>query len=104
LFAPAWATRVVSDNLDRMEEIFLPKDLLPNSAGQVPIFYWFVRSYWETDDQFVRKFLVRFERDRRANRKLVESNLFGQKVDLKLVEYDQFNRNTNDLGSHRGRM
>lgn len=98
------AGRKTVDVLDRMEEIFLPRDILLSSAGQVPIFYWLVRSYSEVHDQFVREFLVKFERERKDNRTLVESNRLDKKIDHKLLEYDQFNRNTNDLVSHRGRI
>src|SRR5580704_3773278 len=90
--------------LDRMEEIFLPKDFLLSSAGQVPIFYWFIRSHNESEDQFIRDFLVKFERERKTNRQLVESNPLDKTIDRRLIEYDQFNRNTNDLASHRGRI
>ncbi len=38
------AGRKAVDVLDRMEEIFLPRDFLLSSAGQVPLFYWLVRS------------------------------------------------------------
>jgi hypothetical protein len=65
------AGRKTVDILDRMEEIFLPRDFLLSSAGQVPLFYWLVRSHPETDDQVTREFLVRFEKDRRENRALV---------------------------------
>jgi len=98
------AGRKTVDILDRMEEIFLPRDILLSSGGQVPIFYWFIRSHAEADDQFFREFLVKFERERRENRNLVESNPLDKKIDRRLIEYDQFNRNTNDLASHRGRI
>lgn len=98
------AGRKTVDILDRMEEIFLPKDILLSSAGQVPIFYWFVRGHKESDDQFIREFLLTFERARRDNRQLVESNPLDKKIDRRLIEYDQFNRNTNDLVSHVGRL
>lgn len=98
------AGRKTVDVLERMEEIFLPRDILLSSAGQVPIFYWLVRSHGETDDQFIREFLVKFERERKDNRSLVESNPLDKKIDRRLLEYDQFNRNTNDLVSHKGRI
>jgi hypothetical protein len=98
------AGRKTVDVLDRMEEIFLPKDLLLSSAGQVPLFYWLVRSRTEVDDQFIREFLVKFERARKDNRDLVDSSPSDKKIDRRLLEYDQFNRNTNDLASHRGRI
>lgn len=98
------AGRKTVDVLDRMEEIFLPRDVLLSSAGQVPIFYWFVRGRGDADDSLIREFLVRFERQRKANRSLVESNPQDKKIDRRLIEYDQFNRNTNDLASHKGRI
>lgn len=98
------AGRKTVDILDRMEEVFLPKDILLSSAGQVPLFYWLVRSHREEDDQFIREFLLRFERDRKENRSLVESNPLDRKIDRELVKYDQFNRNTNDVASHKGRI
>lgn len=98
------AGRKTIDVLDRMEEIFLPRDILLSSAGQVPIFYWFVRSHKEAEDQFTREFLVKFEKKRKENRSLVESNPLDKKIDRRLLEYDQYNRNTNDLVSHRGRI
>jgi hypothetical protein len=98
------AGRKTVDVLDRMEEIFLPRDILLSSAGQVPLFYWLVRNHSETDDQFMREFLVNFERQRKDNRNLVESNPQDHKIDRRLLEYDQFNRNTNDLASHKGRI
>jgi len=98
------AGRKTVDILDRMEEIFLPHDILLSSAGQVPIFYWFVRDQGETADQLIREFLVKFENDRKQNRALVESNPQDKTIDRRLLEYDQYNRNTNDLVSHRGRI
>lgn len=98
------AGRKTLDVLDRMEEIFLPKDKLLSSAGQVPLFYWLVRCHDKSDDQFMREFLVKFEKARKDNRDLVQSNPQDQKIDRRLFEYDQFNRNTNDLASHKGRI
>lgn len=98
------AGRKTIDILDRMEEIFLPRDILLSSAGQVPVFYWFARSHKETDDQFIREFLVKFEKERKGNRDIVESNPLDKKIDHRLLEYDQYNRNTNDLVSHKGRI
>jgi hypothetical protein len=98
------AGRKTIDILDRMEEIFLPKDILLSSAGQVPVYYWLVRRHKETDDQFIREFLVKFEKGRKENRNLVDTNPTDKKIDRRLIEYDQFNRNTNDLASHRGRI
>jgi len=98
------AGRKTVDTLDRMEEIFLPKDILLSSAGQVPVYYWLVRRQKDTADQFIREFLVKFEKGRKENRNLVDTNPADKKIDRRLIEYDQFNRNTNDLASHKGRI
>ena len=98
------AGRKVIDKLDEMQEIFLPKDPLLSSAGQLPVYFWFVRNCREADYSTVREFLVRFEDQRRENRQLVKTNPRDRSIDRQLVEYDQFNRNTNDLASHEGRV
>lgn len=98
------AARRVLDVLDEMQEIFLPKDPLLSSAGQVPVYYWFVRSRKESDYPIVREFLVKFEAERRNNRMVVTDNPTDKRIEKQFVEYDQFNRNTNDLASHEGRI
>ena len=50
----------------------------------------------------LRDFLVRFEEQRKENRKKAASGT--GKIDRELVEYDRFNRSTNDLVSHQGRL
>jgi len=96
--------RKVIDLLDEMQEIFLPKDRLLGSAGQLPVYYWFVRAKKASQYPSMREFLVRFEEERRQNRTLVQSDPDSRSIDRQLVEYDQFNRNTNDLASHEGRI
>lgn len=98
------AGRKVVDLLDEMQEIFLPKDRLLSSAGQVPIYYWFSRSRNPKEYPLIREFLVRFEEERTENRALVKNNPKDKAIEAELVEFDQFNRNTNDLSSHEGRM
>lgn len=98
------AGRKVVDLLDEMQEIFLPKDRLLSSAGQVPIYYWFCRSRIPKEYPLVREFLVRFEEKRAGNRSRVKNNPNDKAIDAALVEFDQFNRNTNDLSSHQGRI
>ena len=88
--------------LNVLTGIFLPKDHLLSSAGVVPDYYWFIRSIKEREYRHVRDFLVRFENDRRTNRQAVELELGDG--DRQLLEYDQFNRSTNDLTSHNGRV
>jgi hypothetical protein len=98
------ASRRVLDNLDRMSEIFLPNDPLLASAGILPVYYWFVRQRKTNEIPLIRQFLVNFERKRKENRTLVSSNNIKISPDRELVEYDSFNRSTNDVSSYDGRF
>lgn len=95
--------RRVLDALNDMSEIFLPKDKLLTSAGILPIYFWLIRNMSEANYQQVREFLVQFEKARKANRQLIAVNPQNQNIDKELVEYDNFNRSTNDQQSHEGR-
>ena len=98
------AARRTFSTLNNLTEVFLPKDSLLNSAGVIPVYYWFIRFLDSNDHRFVRDFLVRFESDRKANRKKASEHPIAENVDKQFVEYDQYNRNTNDLTSHTGRI
>jgi hypothetical protein len=98
------AARRVLDNLDLMTEIFLPHDRLLGSSGTVPVYYWFVRSVPVNSQRFIRQFLIEFDEARRQNRLLSSENPKSPKVDLLLIDFDNFNRNTNDQSSHEGRF
>lgn len=98
------AARQTFSVLNDLTGIFLPKDPLLASSGLVPVYYWFIRDLRGRDYPRVRDFLVRFEEDRRKNRKKAEEIGATTGVDRQLLEYDQFNRNTNDLTSHIGRI
>jgi hypothetical protein len=98
------ASRRVVDTLERMSEIFLPRDALLASAGTLPVYYWFVRQRKVKDDSLVREFLLEFERTRKANRARSADRGAGRAQSAELIEYDEFNRNTNDIGSHEGRV
>jgi len=98
------ASRRVIDTLDRMSEIFLPKDLLLASAGVLPVYYWFIRQKKSKNDATLREFLVDFERRRKANRSTAAGGAPTRSQNAELVEYDEFNRSTNDFGSHEGRL
>jgi hypothetical protein len=90
--------------LNDLTEIFLPKDRLLGSAGVLPVYYWFIRSLREKQYRLVRDFLVRFEEDRKENREKAESVAKPTGLDRQMIEYDRFNRSTNDLSSHQGRI
>lgn len=98
------AARRASDTLGDLTSVFLPKDKLLSSAGSLPVYYWFVGDLPPSQHQFVRDFLVKFETDRRANRRKAEINASAPDIDRRLVEYDQYNRSTNDAVSHVKRI
>lgn len=98
------ASRRVIDTLDRMAGIFLPRDTLLAGSGIFPVYYWFVRSRMPGDDGMIREFLVEFERKRKENRALTSDTSSSKQPDKELVEFDAFNRNTNDIASHSGRI
>lgn len=95
------AGRHVVDTLDQMAGVFLPKDRLLGFAGIIPVYYLLVQRCILKAQ--LREFLVSFESQRRENR-----NRKGERTRLKagdpeLVEFDNFNRSTNDKKSHQGR-
>lgn len=98
------ASRRVFDTLDRMGEIFLPRDPLLGSAGVLPVYYWFVREKDVQTDAYIREFLTEFERQRKANRALASQESSRRNPEKDLVEYDGYNRSTNDEKSHSGRL
>jgi hypothetical protein len=98
------AGRRVETLLTTLTTVFLPTDRLLGSAGQLPVYYWFIRSIKETQYPLIRDFLIRFEAERRANRQTALDSAKAIKIDRQLVEYDEFNRNTNDQASHIGRI
>ena len=98
------AGRYVLDNLSEMSNIFLPKDKLLNSSGIVPVYYWFIKTTEESYYPYIRKFLVWFEKQRRTNRELVKKQPESKKIKIALVEYDNYNRSTNNEQSHKERV
>lgn len=96
--------RRVLDVLVDMSEIFLPNDRLLSSAGVFPVYYWLVRNTSEDNFHHLREFLVQFEKARKENRQLVADNPLDKKIDREFVEYDKYNRSTNDQQSHEGRF
>jgi hypothetical protein len=98
------AARRTFSGLNIMSGIFLPKDPLLASAGLVPVYYWFIRSLKESEYSLVRDFLIRFEEQRKINRQKAETSNRSTGLDRELTEYDQFNRSTNDVKSHNGRI
>lgn len=97
------SSRRVIDTLDRMSEIFLPKDPLLRSAGVFPVYYWFVRENDTKHDQYVREFLNAFERTRKGNREIASTPASAANADSELLTFDRFNRSTDDERSHQER-
>lgn len=98
------AARRTYSNLENLTGIFLAKDRLLASGGIFPVYYWFTRGLKSRQYPLVRDFLVRFEEARKENRRRADAGAGGGTIDREFVEYDQFNRSTNDLASHRGRV
>jgi hypothetical protein len=98
------AARRVLDTLEDMTEIFLPHDRLLLSAGTIPVYYWLVRYAPTKTQRFIRQFLIEFEEARKKNRILSSEEPRSVRVDRQLVEFDNFNRSTNDQASHEGRF
>ena len=94
------ASRRVIDTLDRMSEIFLPRDPLLRSAGVFPVYYWFVRENDSQQDRFVREFLNAFEKSRKENRETASKPATAAQADNELLTFDRFNRSTDDERSH----
>lgn len=90
-------------HLDFMFQAFQERDSLLRSAGQVPVYYWAVRSMPQETHGYFRNFLLQFERRRSRNRTLQTEGRLDL-VDAMLARYDVLNRNTNDVGSHRARI
>ena len=94
------SSRRVIDTLDRMSEIFLPKDPLLRSAGVFPVYYWFIRENDSKQDPYVREFLNAFERSRKENREKANNPATAAGADNELLTFDRFNRSTDDERSH----
>ena len=92
------------DTLDRMAEIFLPRDPLLRSAGVFPVIYWLIRQSDAGNDQFLREFLNDFEKKRKENRdKASDSSAPANETDSELLVFDRLNRSTDDERSHTER-
>lgn len=89
--------------LDKMVEVFLPRDALLGSSGTIPVYYWFVRSVDPRRLHKAREFLSAFETARQENRAKQRDNP-AARVNATMSRYDTLNRSTNDIGSHTGRF
>ena len=97
------SSRRVIDTLDRMAEIFLPRDPILRSAGVFPVYYWLIRQMDSKSDPYVREFLNIFEKARKANREKANGSVQAAKMDSELMTFDRWNRSTDDERSHSER-
>lgn len=92
-------------HLDRMTEVFLPRDELLSSAGVFPVYYWLVRASSTNVHPYLREFLVQFEtRRNEARERAATNNLDPDGSDYVYARYDTLNRSTDDRRSHLGRL
>jgi hypothetical protein len=97
------AAERVLETLTAMTSVFLAKDILLSSQGPLPVYYWLVRQADEPRRGLIRAFLIGFADSRRRNRDFAKEGE-SRLVDPELVEYDRFERSTNDQGSLEGRF
>ena len=91
------SARRVIDNLNSLSTIFLPHDKLLSSAGIIPVYYWLVKQLDQKEFPIIREYLVEFEKNRVYNRNLYKNSPGSRSINSELVEYDNYNRSTNDL-------
>ena len=91
------ATARVLDTLDSMSAIFENKDILLTSPASIIIYYWLVRNTSQDERNYVREYLLRFDRARKANRKIAKE--FSGNANPSLLLYDTLNRSPDDQKS-----
>ncbi len=97
------ATRV-KGVMKTMCQVFLPRDPLLRSQGQLVPYYWLVRNTAAEWHSQIRPFLVAFEEERKRNRILAKDPARASEQNPELSQYDQFNRSINDQVSIEGRF
>ena len=100
----ATSCRAVLDVLDELVDVFLPRDKLLSSAGVLPDYYWFVRNSPTTHRQYVREFLVDFDRRRREYQLATSKGNVAPAADPSVASFIESNRDTNDKGAHERRI
>lgn len=96
------ATRRAALHLDRLSEIFLPKDSLLSAAGIVPVYYWFIREEPPQKDVAIREFLVDFNRKLKLPQEREVST--DDASTTRRIQFVSLNRSTNDAKSHIERV
>ena len=86
--------------LNRLCEIFRPRDPLLRQPGQIPVFYWFVRDLEDAPPERIRDFLENFQLAREENRRHARA---GFQTNADLDRYEILQRSSNDGGSIKQR-
>jgi hypothetical protein len=92
----------VEDVLGNMCQVFVEKDVLLASQGQLPVYYWFVRTFYALHGATLREFLVDFTRRVRGVKALQPQDT--DRLSAELVKYVTLSRSVNDQGSMAGRF
>lgn len=95
------AKNEVLKNLNVMDEVFIIKDPLLASQGQIPLYYWLIRDYALNNKEYIREFFVKFEQSRKRNKILFKDK--SALVDSELLSFDVMNRSVDDKQSLIGR-
>lgn len=95
--------RVIT-TLEILNKVFLEKDKLLSNAGIIPVYYWFIRFLVKQEKAITdcRVFLVSFGNSLSSYRALLKVD--GSIPDSDYLNFINFNRSTNDQGSHEGRF
>ncbi len=96
------AAERVTKVLSYMRKVFIRRDPLLSSQGQLPVYYWLVRAYFEPHGKSIREFLVDFERRRAAIRQAPRAESSEDTQDL--LRYTDLSRSVNDQASMSGRF
>ncbi len=92
----------VKANLDVMREVFIAKDPLLSSQGALTVYYWLIKIMGDEYKDYIREFLVQFEKSRKDNRKISRQD--PSEADPELLLYDNYSRSTNDQISLEARF
>lgn len=90
--------------LDSLEAIFVDRDPLLRSSSAIPVYYVLFSKLIEKAEAgaFSRKALEEFEAVREQNRELLSSEE-SEKIDPRLIEYDELAQSSNDSASIKTR-
>ncbi|WP_219927559.1 hypothetical protein, partial [Aeromonas sp. HMWF017] len=94
-----------NDTLSSLESIFIDNDPLLSSQSVIPVYYLTYQKLLEQNPPrtFTRENLIKFNKDREANRSLASDDI--TKADFELLEFDRMSQQgTNDASSIRDRV